>query len=429
MEPAEPDVYDIEAQLAHRRFLRAASLMTRAWTRLCQKLLAETVIFRKLHDLDAVEWAVVRGYLDVAGVRAVYVDPAASGLDGPERHDEEEAWALVEERYRAEGLGAAVDRSDRNARKAMRRAHWDDADARVLLVQGAERFAADLPALEIAAFATAGSLLEIQGPWSAASILVGSLSPEEEYDSCHEGDYYERLAGAFEAWLGLRSFAVTHIDERDDLGFPDDDCLATALPIGRLHRLRIGSFAAPGSSAPALHSGALFLQEASELRDLAIYIERDRARVNRDGKESQADPASANWMFGWRGEQHLWRPEFRLPALETLILGRPADQIVAAEILDVVRALPRSCWSFTLAVGPCHKSHSAERVDRKIMSVLDTLHDAVIAERSAFEPLRFKVDLRSAGGERSRRRWLKKDSWRALATAAERVGIEATMVR
>ena len=107
------DDYDIEARLAHRRLLRA--LMCRAWLRPCQTLLAETMIFRKLHDLDAVEAAVARGYLDVSSVRRIFVDPAASGLDSSDRHDEEDAWALVDERYRVEGLDA-VDSSDARAR-------------------------------------------------------------------------------------------------------------------------------------------------------------------------------------------------------------------------------------------------------------------------------------------------------------------------
>ena len=113
-EPPDLDDYDLEDHLDRRRLLRAASLVCRAWVPLAQALLGETIIVRKLRDLDELETALDEDWLNVYTSR-LYVDPAACGVDDPDRYEDNERdrWTLSDEAARKElvvGVGRLIDR-------------------------------------------------------------------------------------------------------------------------------------------------------------------------------------------------------------------------------------------------------------------------------------------------------------------------------
>ena len=396
-------MYNIEAQLERRHVLRSAALVCREWARLAQTLLSETVIFRKLVDVDVVGAAVASGHLDVDLVRVIYVDAAAGGIDSADRHDTEEAWRIVAYKHVAERLGA-VDRTDAACVEEMRTARWSDEDARPLLVQGAGRFAALLPEFERAAFSSAEMLAHVHVPaWSTDNLLIG------RFDNCWWDDWSLRagFSDVLGGWTDLRNLSVLDVEERSAEG---QVYLLSFIPYARLRCLRVGCFSRRGGLAIAGDQARIVTEPAPHLTELSLYID-----YSPDDEQTEAWPAA---LVGPVDGPHF------LPVLETLTIGLPVDQIDAGDILAITGGLARSTSSFTLAIGPIRSA--AAGVDSVLVALAKAIKaagDVVLGDLRTFA-----VDLRWAEGVGGWQTMLASDAWTALQDMLELCGVDAVLV-
>ena len=391
------DEVDIERELERRHFLRDAALVCRRFAPAATLVLGETLVVRRLGDFEAIEDAVERGTLRLAGVRTLVLDESVCRVEDPDR--------LARRRAEAEG-GGSVDLTPDVLDKYV----FDDDEFETLedFTQRGRALASSLPRLRELRSTRGRTLSRQPWPWPVARLAIEMTCDEEDFwrSEWPDIELWEVLGG----WSELRDLSVIRVTSED----PGVGALPDAL-CGRLRSLRLGvgdgsEDAWQRSQFGIFLEGRIFAHTTPRLRQLDIRLACSLVGYSEPWTES---------LFGCDSDNAF------VPSLEQLTIGWPAREFDTNDVLPLIEVLPGTLHELAIVIGqspPWSVSNPFSGFD-----LLATLACALLNRQHAVGLVRLNLDM--AGFGLNEETWRSHLHWLALeATCAER-GVQLALVK